>query len=170
MRHLAAKPLPLPTAVTAPPIGELAAETAVITPSFERGALILRRADGRLFRLSWQEDGVADDPRRALPPGKYALVGYRLLADDSQERTWHVSVSAPKIRELELESGKSLRVEIDPAIRIAQRVHAGRLQVSIQGEREAGLSIYKEGRRIPIGYEVRGPGGGVESAGKIRYG
>ena len=84
-RALLEKPLPLPEPVTAPP-RELASEMAVLTPSFERGALLLAAADGRRFGLSW-EDEPADDPafagadrRRALPAGSYTLVGYRLIA------------------------------------------------------------------------------------------
>lgn len=143
----------------------------MLVPSFERGALLLRAEDGRLFRLSWEEPPAPGaDRRRALPAGTYALAGYRLLGQDERGRPWHLSATAPSIRALELASGSEQRVEIDPAIRIEKRVRDDQLQVGIQGENGAGLSIYQGGKRIPLGFELYDRSGKKLGEGKINYG
>ncbi len=157
--------------MTAPPREALGAGEAAITPSFERGALLLGDTQGRVFRLSWEEaDAGEQDRRRALPAGHYRLVGYRLIQRDEAGSTWHLSATAPAIRELELASGEERALEIDPAIRIEKRVSGDQLQVAIQGEGHAGLSIYRQEKRIPIEYRLLDAGGRELAAGKIRYG
>ena len=165
---LAAKPLPLPTPVTTAP-RELASDMAVLTPSFEKGALLLAAADGRRFRLSWEEESGADR-RRALPAGAYTLVGYRIVAADAAGKLWHVSASGPKLRKLDLPAGSERTLEIDPSIRIMKRVVGEQLQVAVQGDDKAGLTIYKEGKRIPLGFELRSEDGAPRGAGQVRYG
>ncbi len=148
-------------------------ETATITPSFERGALILRDADGRFRRLSWGEleepRRPAADRRRALPAGAYHLAGYRILRRDDAGAEWHVSATARSIRELKLVAGANLEVDVDQGILIRKAVRARSLNMAIQGDGKAGLSIYKEGRRIPMGYRLEAADGGVLE-GRFRYG
>lgn len=167
-RALAAKPLPLPEPITTAP-RELARDMAALTPSFERGALLLAAADGRRFRLSWEE-GAGADRRRALPAGAYTLVGYRIVAADAGGRLWHVSASGAKLRELDLPAGTERTLAIDPTIRIMKRVAGGELQVTVQGDDKAGLTIYREGKRIPLGFELSGADGARRGAGQVRYG
>jgi hypothetical protein len=45
-----------------------------------------------------------------------------------------------------------------------------RLQVTVSGEIEAGLSIYRAGRRIPMEYRVLDSGGRVIARGGMEYG
>jgi len=146
------------------------AALATITPGFERGALILRNAEGRFYRLSWEAAQPGADRRRALPAGKYALAGYRLVSSDSSGKTWHVSATAPSMRELELASGQETRLEIDPTIRLDRRLNGDSVQVSVQGEARSGLSMYKEGKRIPLGFELLDHAGKKLADGKINYG
>lgn len=166
---LAARRLPLPEPITAPP-REFASDMAALTPSFEKGALLLADADGRRFRLSWEEESAGADRRRALPAGAYTLVGYRMIATDATGKLWHVSASGPKLRALDLPGGTERTLEIDPSIRIKKRVAGDQLQVTIQGDDGAGLTIYKEGERIPLGYELRGADGAKRGEGKVHYG
>ena len=160
----------MPEAVLATP-QETGAALAVITPSFERGALLLRNEEGRLYRLSWGEGSKSgSDRRRALPAGKYALAGYRLITTDSTGKTWHVSATAASMREIELASGQETRLAIEPEIKIEKRLRDGQVQVAVQGEGQSGLSIYKEGKRIPLGFELLDRAGKKLAEGKINYG
>ena len=109
------------------------------------------------------------DRRRALPAGTYDLVGYRVLKRDEAGTEWHVSVTAPSMRELELVAGANLAVEIDTGILIRKRARGRSLNMAIQGDGGAGLSIYKAGRRIPMGYRLKSPGGDAIE-GRFRYG
>ena len=129
------------------------------------------------MRCSWRTTpaawcgcrGRTGEPR-PLPAGRYTLVGYRILADDAEGDPWHVSATGGSIREVVVESGVNRDLGIDASIRIATRVHAGRIQVSVQGEHGAGLSIYEEGRRIPIGYRLLDASGTELASGRIEYG
>lgn len=136
-------------------------------PSFERGAVLLRASDGHLLRLTW-EDGGAERTRR-LAPGKYELVGYRLLAR-AADVTWHVAATATKKKPLVLEAERVTTLEIDPTITVEERVQRDGLQVAVLGQDRAGLSIYRAGKRIPLAFRRLGEGGAVRGEGKITYG
>jgi len=160
--------------ITEPPApGDQDKTLGWITPSFEQGALLLADDEGRFFRLSWgeldKEAGGREDKRRALPAGKYVLAGYRIVERDADKAEWHVSATARKIRSVRVEAGVVQRIEIDATIRIGKRLKGKKIAMQIRGQR-AGLSIYKQGRRIPIGYRLNGAGGDVLVSGAMRYG
>ncbi len=141
-----------------------------MTPSFDRGALLLRDEEGTVLRLSWEEEAGADaDRRRALPAGDYKLISYRILLQDGEE-TWHLSATHSKIQEVTIQPGEDLRIEVDPRIHITGRIGHGRVSIAVQGEHKAGLSIYKDGRRIPMGYRIVGADEKELASGDYRYG
>lgn len=167
MEALAREPLALPTALTSAP--ESVEGLALVVPGFARGAALLRAEDGRLVRLSW-EDGPSGDRRRGVAPGRYDLVGYRLLARDVRGVEWHVSAGGTTIRELVLTAGTETRLALDPTIELdASLAHEGP-RVTVQGEAGAGLSIYRAGRRIPLRYRLRDAAGRVLDGGAFTYG
>lgn len=138
-------------------------------PGFAQGAALLRAEDGSLVRLSW-EDETARDRRRGLEPGRYELVGYRLLARDARGVPWHLSAGGQAIRELTLTAGTETRLALDPTIDLhASLAHEGP-RVTVQGESGAGLSIYRAGRRIPLRYRLRDRSGRELESGAFRYG
>ncbi len=138
-------------------------------PDFEQGAVLLRAEDGSLVRLSW-EDGDARARRRALAAGHYTIIGYRLIARDASGRSWHVSASAVKGLTLDVQAGRENELAIDPTIRIVERYQADGAGVSVQGVNKAGLSIYKEEKRIPLGIRRLDAQGRTLAEGKISYG
>ncbi len=168
--YLGAEPLPLPRVVDAK---SEPGETWVV-PSFESGAVLLRAEDGSVLRLSWEDEPAAENTgaerRRELAAGRYTLVGYRLIARDERKRTWHVSASAVKGVTLDVQAGRENRLEIEPTIQIVERVQSDGMSVSVQGISGAGLSIYKEGKRIPLGFRRLDEEGRKLGEGKIAYG
>lgn len=142
---------------------------AIVVPGFVRGAALLRAEDGRLVRVSW-EDETPGDPRRGLAPGRYDLVGYLLLARDVRGVPWHVSAGGTTIRELTLTAGTETRLAIASTIELdASLAHDGP-HVTVQGEAGAGLSIYRAGRRIPLRYRLRDAAGRPLDGGAFTYG
>jgi len=149
----------------------LADSVGVVVPGFERGAVILRDQSRQVFRLSWEEkDSAGGDRRRALPAGTYTLAGYRLIREDEHGKTWHLSATAPAGRAIEVVAGVETQIDLDPTIRIRKHIQGKKLQVQIRGEGKMGLSIYSEGKRVPIAFELKDARGRAVESGKIEYG
>lgn len=165
MEYLEAKPLPLPEVVDGSQ--PAAAGQAQLMPNFRRGAALMRGPDGRLLRLSWDEP--TGERRRALPAGRYELLGYRLVAE-SAGATWHVSASGMKNVTLDFAPGGTHVLSIDPTVRLEERVQSDGLQVAVLGHERAGLSLYKDGKRVPMRYRRVDHAGQVQSEGKVDYG
>ncbi|MCH8042919.1 MAG: hypothetical protein IID44_04295 [Planctomycetes bacterium] len=153
-----------------------------VVPSFRRGSLMLKDADGRMVRLSWEDaekkkakKADAPDQRRALAPGTYTLIGYRILRTDKEGKPWFISATSPHgIRKLTVREGQINRVQLSSAVHIQCKVRATgegiRVMAGVQGEHHSGLSIYRDGKRIAMHYVVRGSGGKKLSTGKMEYG
>jgi hypothetical protein len=151
--------------------GALASGEGALVPGFERGAALLRDPGGKVWRLSWEEPEAAGaDRRRALPAGSYELVGYRLIRADQAGVAWHVSATGPNGRAIEVAAGKEARLELNPTIRIGKRLQGKRLAVEVRGEEKMGLSIYRDGRRVPIAFRLLDERGREVDSGKIEYG
>lgn len=143
-----------------------------MTSDLDRGALLLRNREGALYRLSWGEEDPQDsstDRRRALPHGVWDLVGYRLLRE-SDGVLWHVSASGPSIQKVRVRRGRGTSVTIDPTVRAEIRLAGRRIAVAVRGHRGAGLSIYRDGRRIPLEYAAFDAAGLEIDRGPIEYG
>ena len=145
----------------------------LLTPEFSLGSLILKRADGKFFRLSWEGERDGREPR-ALPPGTYSLTGYRLIRKDPEGRRWFISATSHGIRRIEIRPGEKQKIALDDTIRIQKAlIPAGEradVRMMIQGEHHSGLSIYRDGKRIPIAYRVTDAKGDVLAQGSMTYG
>jgi len=161
-------PLNLPEEAPAAP-ASLEDGLGTVTPSFEGGDLFLANADGFAFRLSWTGDEEAAERARAVPAGEYVLKTYRVLRENDDAR-WHISATTPAIQKIDVRAGENTEVEIDNSINIRSLLNGGRAQMMIQGEHGAGLSIYRDGKRIPIDFRVVDDDGAVITSGHMRYG
>jgi len=168
IEFLTAKPLELPS-VAPTTSAALEAGQGTVTPSFERGELFLANEDGQAFRISWMDDESAQERRRTLPAGKYVLKTYRIVRR-KQDELWHISATRPAIMDVEVTAGENVTVEVSDAIRVNSRRNGSQAQMSIQGESEAGLSIYRDGRRIRIDYRVLDADDTLLASGRMRYG
>ena len=161
-----------------------ARDVGFVVPSFQQGSLMLKDADGRHVRLSWEsrpknkkgaEKKNSDNRLRALKPGTYTLTGYRILRDDQEGKPWFISAtSAHGIRKLTVREGQISRVQLSDAIHVQCRIQPTdegiRVTAGVQGEHHSGLSVYRDGKRIAMHYVVRGAGGEKLSTGKMEYG
>jgi len=141
-------------------------EDAAVTCTLGECEVFLADADGEVVRLRWARD---DERReRVLPAGAYKLKGYRIVRGE-----WMISTAAGQ-QTVQLEPNEVTELEIDAEIRVklTSRVeHAGiQLQMVIQGRSSMGFSIYRNGRRIPIGYALKDAKGETLASGTMRYG
>ncbi len=167
VEYLKGTPHPLPEVVSAPSGKD--ASLAVVDPGFERGEVFLRDEEKQIQRLVWDEPSDAAASRRSLPPGRYDLVGYRIVQKQGDD-TWHVSVSGKSIRSLNLKADRENKLRIKETIRIAKRLGKKRVGMAVWGEDKAGLSIYKNGKRIPMSYRTLDESGATLDAGPMEYG
>lgn len=169
--------------VMSPPEVDAPNTLGFIEPSFERGALMLKDAKDQVYRLSWNEgqgqdasaakeagENLSKDRRRALPAGPYRLVGYRLIKTDENDQRWDLSASHPKLRTLDIQQGEVEKVTIDETITMRHRISAKRFGLTVIGESPAGLTLYRDGKRIGIEFELVDAAGEVRQEGKLRYG
>lgn len=106
-----------------------------------------------------------------MPTGTWGLIGYRVVRRDEDGSTWHTSVTAHKpLAEVVVRSGKRTEVKIDPAVGLGVKLVGGHVQAQVQGMKGNGLSIYKDGKRIPLGFRLLAKGDEVVAEGKIEYG
>lgn len=168
IKYLRETPLPLPI-VTKSGEASVSKRTGTVSPSFDRGDLFLENARGAVYRLSWTGDESPEASARVIPAGNYKLKTYRIVQEREGE-LWHISATKASIKEVKVKAGGHTTVVVDDAVTMGSVLHGNRAQMTIQGERGAGLSIYRAGRRIPIGFQVVGRSGEVLSKGKMRYG
>ena len=168
-----------------------AAGEGLLVPSFDEGTVLLKNAAGEAIRVSWETPRpkrggkpfertdrrarTEASRRRALPAGVYTLIGYRVIRRDKAGRSWFVSSTAPRgIRKFAVVACKQRKLEIDEQVVVecaARRTKLGlRLLVTVSGEIESGLSVYRNGRRIPLGYRVLDSKGRVVARGAMEYG
>lgn len=167
IEYLRGKPLELPKTIAAktPPTEDEGTVTSNITD----GELLLVDESGKGFRLVWSTSGESVSQPRALPAGEYQLRNYR-IERDHKGTSWHISATALAIQKLEVLSGENLEVTIDPRIMISSTVSASMGGMRIAGDHGAGLSIYREEKRIPVEYELVDNHGATRAKGAMNYG
>ena len=144
------------------------------------GELFLRGPRHQRYRLKWKK--ADKDRRRALPVGRYTITGYRIVRKDKNDVPWFVSTTSNGYRKLVVKPGEVSRIKIDPAVYLKAEgtLHEGtlRAQMMVNGERhgglhhrhQVGLSIYRQGKRIPIAYRALDRQGKVVASGTMKYG
>ena len=155
-----------------------------VAVNFPRGSILLRGADETVYRLVWDEDGqevTTDEDNqgtatRSLPPGHYRCIGYRILREVDGV-PWHLSGTDPQIAQVHVRAGKTTTVKIDPVVdlKLTLRRH-GRsvfLGSPVQGPSKCGLTVYRDGRRVAMHYQLERRVNGmvdVLTKGRFNYG
>lgn len=159
-------------------------EVGFIVPSFDAGSLLLKNEHDEYVRLEWpvmdrrsdraSRPRAAHDTRRPLPPGKYTLTNYRIARRGHDGRDWFISATGKNIRQLEVTAGQEQRVELRAEIGMNCRTRPTSqgvdVQVTIMGEHHAGLTIYRDGKRIPLEFVVTDADGKELASGPLKYG
>lgn len=137
-------------------------------PDGRAGEAILRDPAGAPLRLRWPAGG--EPVRFPLAPGRYRFVTYRVL---EAEGGWHLSATG-EIATVELAAGQTASLvvtrDIHLSVRAPGRSGQVQVQVSVQGERGSGLTIYRHGRREPLGWLLVAASGESGASGPLRYG
>lgn len=128
--------------------------------------MLLRGGGGAVWRLAWTKDG----PRRfAVPAGDYAWMTYRLI-----ETAWHVSATGTPLGRVAVRPGERAVVSVVDGIALRLRGDLGprsvRGEVQLGAPEGGGLSIYRDGRRIPLTCEVVDAAGRSLGSGPVGYG
>lgn len=163
--------LPRPQRITTPPAKD-AGKFGVLSATFEEGSALLKSKEGVYYRLSWQKDDA--DRRRAVPPGEYTMTGYTLVRKDTQGKEWYLGASGKMIRKLTIAAGEEQKLALQEFIQMQcrTRLQPDKLQVQmvIQGEHHAGLTLYRDGKRVLVGYRVTDSQGKPVAKGQLEYG
>jgi hypothetical protein len=170
IEYLKGEPLPLP--VVAPATAEAGAQRGfLVRDGFEHGVAFLRGSDERVLRLSWEPETKSADARRALPAGRYRVFGYRVVEKDAHGATWHLSTTSDKpLSTIDVRAGEETALALARDVRITQAIRPGQIGVGVFAGGGSGVSIYKDGRRIPLAYRLTDADGAELASGAIRYG
>ena len=159
-----------------------------VQPSFAAGSILLKNAEGGFLRLSWGEGGEVlaqvddqvddqeDDLKRAVAPGRYTLAGYRILKHDDEGTRWFISALSPRgTRIVNVEKGKTTDIRVDETIFMQAKGRINKadrlaIQMQVLGGNHSGLSIYRDGVRIPIDYQIAVDDREILETGPMEYG
>ncbi|MBC8404849.1 MAG: hypothetical protein H8E15_06465 [Planctomycetes bacterium] len=180
-----------PTLVDTAPISteSLTSDRGYLTTNFDRGALILKKETGEVFRLSWFEGETeiappdatkpqievstkvdsALDLRRALPIGEYTLIGYRLCRDDANGERWDLSATGPKLLKVKVKAGVTQEIKVEQSVRVSYELANKSINLGIWGDHGSAMAIYKAGKRIPVNFDLQDAQGNSRYKGRIRY-
>lgn len=146
-----------------------------MTASFAEGSAVLRGKDGDVT-LAFG----AGAPASVLAPGKYRVRSTRIAREgwllSSSGAPWpeFVVKDAAKERPRLMDVGLVARLEVDETVRFDGRARrqGGKLQLgfALKGADSRGLTVYKEGVRVPVTYKVLAKDGAVLALGTMTYG
>jgi hypothetical protein len=143
---------------------------AHVEPTFDAGSVILQRGD-RLFALVWSKDDK--DRRRALPPGEYRLRTTR-LEGEKDGAWWFLSSTGPAKTVVRVAERGPTKFSIPGEVhfKACARRRGQKLQLgfAIFSAEHRGLSVYRDGKRVPVTYKVLDKMGKVIDEGRMNYG
>jgi len=168
IRWLKSEATKRPTRIDTPPHESSAG--AHVQPAFAAGSMTLQRGD-QLVSLVWSAKDK--DRRRALTAGTYALRTTR-LEREKEGAWWFLSSTGPAVGEIQVTQRAPTKLTIDDVVVFEgnAKLHGKKLQLgfSITGSDKRGLSIYKNGKRVPVTYKVKNRKGRVLARGQMNYG
>lgn len=146
-----------------------------MTASFAEGSAVLAGPDGEVALVFG-----ADAAECVLAPGRYRVRATRIAREgwlvSSSGAPWQEIVvkDAAKERARLMDVALTARLEVDETVRF--EAHAKRrgpklqLGFALKGADGRGLTVYKEGARVPVVYKVLGKDGAVLAEGTMTYG
>jgi hypothetical protein len=141
---------------------EPAAGSAAIRSDLE-GEVFLRGTGGAQYRLTWVQGQAGE--KRVVAPGQYTLTGYRVVRGP-----WMLSASGCD-RAVALRPDSTLDLRVPPTVRIelavgpavgGGRLNAALLSLTLRDLHGEPLSVYKDGKRLAIPFQVETKSGAVQ--------
>ncbi|MHC4550974.1 MAG: hypothetical protein ACYTEZ_19665 [Planctomycetota bacterium] len=141
-----------------------------MTSSVRAGSVTLAGPRGDVT-LVW--NGETKERARALPPGVYRVRTTRV--ERTKDGThWFISSTSPPRAPVAVRAGKTTHVRVGDTVHFESRVrrHGNELRLgfAIKGADGRGLSVYKDGRRVPVTFNVLSKKGRVLASGTMNYG
>lgn len=145
-------------------------DSALVTSDLATGSIVL--GGGRkAFTLAWSAD--CKGGARAIPPGDYRIRSARRLARKGAA-TWVLSSCSPRSKPMKFAAGATTRLTIGETVHLGTRVviRKGRLNIgfALTTDRKWGASVFQDGKRIPVRYELLDKSGKKLSSGPLKYG
>ena len=150
---------------------EKKAEAVARVESDVKAGSIVLVGEKRRFTLAW----TADDKvrTRAVPPGTYSIRTVRLLRSH-RGSTWVRSSSSPRAEPTEYAAGKTSQLTVGEEVHIhaSAVIRKGKLNLgfALKTERGSGTSVFKDGKRVSIGYDLLDKSGHKVASGTMKYG
>jgi len=119
--------------------------------------------------------GESGPRARHLRPGSYRLRTIR-IEREHEGKHWFISSTGPAGKPRELAAGKALRIDASAEVHfegVVRRKGKGKelqLGFSIKSAAGRGLSVYRDGKRVPVTYELLARDGKVVVSGPMTYG
>ena len=146
------------------------AEPAWVTSNLETGSIILAGPKGDVA-IHWKKGD--EDRSRGLPPGNYRLRTVRIEREHKGVH-WFLSATSQPRKPIEFESDEKVKLDVADTVHFKGKVkRMGRklqLNFGLQSETHQGLSIYENGKRVPVTYKLLSAKGKVLATGKMNYG
>jgi len=134
--------------------------------------LLVPEADGDPVRVVWKSEQGKEV--RTIAAGTYRVQHYAMTRRDRQDVEWQLWASGSKGRIVKIEEGADpLTLRLDPRIHLrttARWADRGlRVGIAPTGDRGMGVTIMRDGKRIPAKYRVLGSEG-ITAKGAMAYG
>ena len=150
--------------------GPARTEPARVSSNLETGSIILAGPQGDVA-IHWKK---SDEHRsRGLPPGTYRLRTVRIEREQKGVH-WFLSATSQPRKPMAFGSGAKVKLEVADTVHFKGKVkRMGRklqLNFEIHSKTHQGLSVYKNGKRVPVTYKLLSAKGEVLATGKMNYG
>jgi hypothetical protein len=144
---------------------------AIVSIDRMRGRVSLAGPEGDVSLLL---DGARDVSKFALPPGSYRLRDTR-VSDNKDGVRWFLSSSTgPSRKPVDLQVGTTTKLDPGREVVFKGSVrlnHDGLfLSFGVTTADHRGLSVFRNGKRITISYQLLDADGGILTEGPLKYG
>lgn len=147
------------------------AEKGFVEPGFDSGEVFVK-VSRETYRLVWKKGDK--DRRRALPIGEHKITGYRISRTAKDGSRWILSTTSPGYRKVTIQSGKTVKLGIRAVLRCNFNIRGkpGRKRAGMVflGQGRTGITLYRNGKRIPMAVRLVNRRGRPSQESAMQYG
>ncbi len=164
LAYLAAESTPRPARVDAE--SPITPDLGTVTANIEEGYLHLAPKQEKPkknqptelltgYRLVWKKD--EKERRRPLPEGVYFVRRYAVSREDAKTGEWTI-LATGEGRSVSVKAGEETKVTLDLDVTFESRPSLKGTKITVgglfKGDRDMGLSVFRNGRRLEVGWKV----------------